>query len=131
MAPCSNKRREAENISHRHGAARVPLKTVVQPNELRGCCCIFLRQTFNCGFGDSGDLAYARRRVVEKASAKFLDAECEAVDVVLIMQAITENDVHHSERERAVRAGHNRNVLVGLFRSSRAEWVDGDDLRAS
>src|SRR5262249_54568031 len=99
MAPCSNKCRQTENISYSHRTAGVTLEAVVQANELRGSCRVFLRQTFNRRCGYPGDLAHLCGRVLENTSAKFFDADRVSLDVILIVQPVTKNDVHHSERE--------------------------------
>ena len=63
-------------------------------------------------------LTRCERVLLNTRLAQFVDANCVPIDVILDPEAVTKNDVHHSERERAVRAGHDRNVLVRLFRCS-------------
>ena len=52
------------------------------------------------------------------------------VEVGAILEPLAEEDVHHRERQRAVRAGTQHQAHVGLLHRRGAVDVDDDDLGA-
>ena len=77
-----------------------------------------------------GGLRRALRRPLRRALAQLLDAERVLRDVVVVLQVLGEQHVHHAERERRVRARPDRDPLVALSRGARADRIDADDRRA-
>ncbi len=53
-----------------------------------------------------------------------------ALEPVAILGALVEHDAHEAERERGIRAGPRREMLVAAARGVRAQRVDRDDVRA-
>ena len=63
--------------------------------------------------------------------AKLLPAAGELVQVILIFEALTEEDVHDRKREEAIGAGADLQVLVGQRGGARTVRVDDDELAAA
>src|SRR5262245_27567248 len=52
-------------------------------------------------------------------------------EIVSILELSLEEDVHHTESERRVRSGANRNPFIALSRRARAQWIDRNNRRAA
>ena len=65
------------------------------------------------------------------APASCVEAERVARDVVAVDQALGDQHVHHAERERAVGAGQQRDVLRAFLRRQAAVRIDRDHLGAA
>src|SRR5581483_11211341 len=80
----------------------------------------------------AGDRSRALGRVLrtQRVLTKPLPVIGELVEVVAIFQALAEEDVHHRQREQAVSARTNLQVLVSERGSTRAVRIDNDELAA-
>ncbi|MNP39179.1 hypothetical protein D3C76_1327420 [compost metagenome] len=78
----------------------------------------------------AGNLRYALRRILLHVLAQLGMAKRIAFQERFIHQAALEQHVHHSERQRAVRAGIQRDEPVGPLTRPVAVHVDDDELRA-
>ena len=74
---------------------------------------------------------HALRRVLPHAIDQRLVADGVARHVVVIDEAVADDDVHHGERERGVAGGFDLKVPVGRLRRARPDRIDDDDLRAA
>ena len=60
-----------------------------------------------------------------------LEADRVSVDVVLVDQSFIDQHLHHRQRQRAIGAGRERDVLVALFSAQAAIRIDRDHPRAA
>ena len=77
--------------------------------------------------GDAGDRGNAVWRVFVGALAELIEAGGPARDVILIEEAVANDDVHHSEREGGIGTGIDGDVPVGGARGARGVGVDDDE----
>jgi hypothetical protein len=82
--------------------------------------------------GDTGDRSRALRRVFppQRMLAQLTGAERAFAEIACVLQAIAEDDMHHGEREHAVGAGADGEMLVGQCGGARAVGIDHDQPRA-
>ena len=79
----------------------------------------------------AGGRGRPRGRPLARALAQLRVPQAVALEPVAVLEAVAEDHVHHPERERRVRAGIERDVLVGLLGRPRAVGVDRHEPRAA
>src|SRR5205085_2078389 len=109
----------------------MPLQSVIDANKRGRMRGVFMCDAFDGGFCNSSDLAHARRRILLDALFESIKTDRVSVDVILILKAVANNDMHHGKRQRAISARHNRYMLVGLIPGTSAQRIDGDNLCAA
>ena len=136
MTPGSDDRGQADDRPHRHAAAAMALHAVVGANQGRAAAFghgagVFMGQFLNIGDGDAGDACHRRRGVfVANPRLQFLRAEAVAFEIVLVLQTVPEQDVHHAQGQGAVGPRADGNPPVAFLRRLAAVRINGDDLRA-
>ena len=110
----------------------MPLHAVVQPDTRGPGSSVVARELHHLLDRDAADLRDPRRGVfLEHALLQRLEANRVLRDVVAIDQVLGDQDVHHAERQRAVGAGQQRDVLAALLRRQAAVGIDRDQLGAA
>jgi hypothetical protein len=87
-------------------------------------------QIHDAVFSDSRDRGDARRCVLACALSQFRRAERVPGEIVVVLEPLSEDDMHHAERERRVGSRTDTDPLVALIGGARANRVDRDDSRA-
>jgi hypothetical protein len=80
---------------------------------------------------DAADRRGALGRPLGRAPRQRLEAVDVALDIVAVDPAVRDQLVHHAQRQRAVCAGQQRDVLLALLCGFAAARVDRDQLRAA
>ncbi len=132
IAPRADERRQAGDRADRVAAAGVALQPVVHANRRRLRRRVLARKLRHglrrrcrrCRRRARGGYSAAR-------AAQRVEAQRVARDVIVVEEILGDQHVHHAERERGVRAGHERDVLVALLRGLAAIGIDRDQLRAA
>ena len=70
-------------------------------------------------------------QIRQHALLERFEADRIALDIVAVDQVLGDEDVHHAERERRVRAGQRRDVLAAFLGGQAAIRVDCDQLGAA
>ncbi len=87
-------------------------------------------EALDLGDGEAGGLGRPLRRPLEGPLPELGGAHGVALEVVMVLEAVAEDDVHHPEGQGGVGARKGRKVLVRLLRGARAEGVHGDEAGA-
>ena len=66
-------------------------------------------------------------RILGQTFYQSIEAECVLVDVLGVVQALGDDDVHHPQRQGGVGAGHWLHVPVGGRCRPSLEWIDDHD----
>ena len=118
LAPGPDQRRQASDGAHRHPAAVVALQPIVDPNGRWLGQSIVARQIDDPLGWNSGDGRGALRRPVTHALDEPVEAKRVPGDVVGIAAIFIDQNMHHGERQRTVRARMQGDPLVaGLGRA--------------
>ena len=104
MAPVPGERREAQDVPHRHAAARVALQAVVEPDRRGPRPGVLAGERDDFLSGKPGDFRDFIRRVFLDALPEPLESERVFLDIVAVVEVLADDDVHHGERERGVGA---------------------------
>ena len=103
------------------------LHAVVQPDRGGLDGAVVARQLFHFGRLQPAKLSHSLGRIVLHALFQRGVAQRISVDVVAIDQPLADQHVHHAQRERAVGAGKERDMLRALLRRQALVRIDGDD----
>ena len=112
-------------------AAGLPLDSDPEANRRGLRLCIFARQSHDIRDRDAGDARNPLRRIFLRALLKLRVADCVFLYVVAIDQIFIDDYIDHTQRQRAVGAGPDRNVPVGFFGGAIAHRIDHHHLRAA
>ena len=116
--------------SGRHPAAFGTLYAVVEADHRRPYRGILARQLANVRGCDPRPLRDALGRIFLHLFAQLLETQRVLCNIVGIVQALADDDMHHAESKGGVGSGIDRQVPVGAFRSSRAVRVNDHEFRA-
>ena len=130
VAPGADQARQDRDQPGRVAAAARPLHAVVDADRRRRERAVVARQRSHLGRVDAADLGGALGRPLQRALAQLGPAVDVALDVVVVEPVVDDELVHHGERERAVAARQEGDVLVALLGRVGAARVDADQLRA-
>ena len=133
MPPCAHHARQHGDQAHRITTAAHTLHAVVEADGRRARTSprgpVLARQLSD----DTGIDATHRRRALgrpgQRARAQRLKAIDMALDVVVVKPVVGDELVHQRQRQRAVGAGQERDVLVALLRRLTGTRVDADEPR--
>ena len=128
VAPGARQARQQGHQAHRIAAAAHALHAVVQSDGRRLRAAVVLRQAANLVRRDAAHLGRAFRRPGQGALAQRRPAFDEAVHVVVVQQVVADQLVHEAERQRAVGARPQRDVLLALLSRFGAARVDAHEL---
>jgi hypothetical protein len=131
VAPVARERREARHGTHGVAAAARALHAVVQPDRGGPRLPVVAREAGDFVRADAAQRGDAVGIEGARALGQRVEAQRVAMDVVAVQPPFAHQHVDHAERERPVRAGHQRDVLVALLGRQRAIRVDRDELRAA
>lgn len=129
-APRADQRGQTGDGAHRHAAAVVTLDAVVDADRRGAGGGIVARQVNDALRRHAGDGRGARWRPLAHAAGKLVKPHCVARYIIIIMELLGNDDVHHRQGQRAVRARTNGKPFVGGLGSARARRVDDKDARA-
>ena len=106
------------------------LYPIVEPNDRRPRRRIFPRQDFNIFLRNARPLRYTLGRVFRQALLQLVEAFGVTRDVILVVPAFADDDMHQSQRESDVGSGIDGDVPVGNRCRARAIGIDDDELGA-
>ena len=72
---------------------------------------------------------YPLRCVLPHVVNQLLETDGVALDVVLVVELLVDDDIHPAEQQRNVGTGPDREPVLGLAGRDREAWVDGDQRR--
>ena len=130
MAPGTGQAGQQRDQAHRVAAAAHALHAVVQPDRRRRQRRVVARQAAHLVRAQA---AFGRRALGgpgQRLRAQLLPAVDMPGDVVVVQPVLGDQLVHQAQRQRAVGAGQQRQVLVALVRGLGLARVDADQLRA-
>ncbi len=136
VAPGADQRRQARHRAHGLAAAVSALHAVVQADGHRLALthrqlAVEAGDPFDVFHRHAADLGGAGRREFHRPLAQRGEADGVPLDVVVVEQIVANQHVHDRQRQRAVGAGHRRDVPVALLGGQRAVRVDGDQRGAA
>ncbi|MCY1227605.1 hypothetical protein D9M72_398820 [compost metagenome] len=82
------------------------------------------RQPLDIFDRNAADPGHARRRIGLGALAQCLEADRVAFDVVMVEQPVADQHMDHAQRQRAVGAGHRRDMAMAFLGTQRAVGID-------
>ncbi len=123
-APCAGHRWQARDGAHRHPSAAVALHPAIEADGCRLARRVFNREGLDRRRWDPADGRHTIRRVLGGARCQLGPAHAVSVHVILVAQAVTEDDVHHPERQRRVSPRQQRDMLIALLRGPRPPRID-------
>ncbi|NYH14028.1 hypothetical protein GGD41_001256 [Paraburkholderia bryophila] len=126
LPPCTRKRRQTGNGAHGIAAAAHSLQAVVHPDRGLLRAAVESRKIDDHVLVDATNLGDARWRIAQRTGLQLSETHGMFGDVRMIEQVLRDQHVHHAERQRAVRAGFQRNVLMAFFRGQRTIRIDRD-----
>ena len=106
------------------------LHAVVDANDGRRGRGVIVGEALDIGDGNAGQGRNVVGWVVRDAFAELIEAAGPAGDVVLIVEAVADDDMHHAQRESRVGAGIDRNVPVRGAGGACGVGIDDDELCA-
>ena len=127
MLPCAGERGQHGDSARGGSAVVAALHAVVEADDGGLGSRVIAREAFDVGDGDAGDRGDAIGRVFGDALAELVEAAGPAGDVILIEEAIADDDVHHAEREGGVGAGVDGDVPVRGARGAGGVGVKDDE----
>ena len=131
IAPVPGERRQAGDGAHRHAAAGVPLHTVIEPDRRRPRAGVLARQRHDLLSRETANGRRLFRRIVLHPLLQLRKAEGMAPDVIVIVESLADDHVHHAQGQRGIGAGQRRQVPVAFRRRQAAVGVDRDHLGAA
>ena len=123
-------RRERGERAARLTTIAMPLDAVGKLQQGRFCRAIPASQSNDLRRRNTGDRGDSLRWVLLHSLAEILPADAVLAQPRLIMKSFSEEDVHESERQRAVGRRARPQMLVGRSRGRRAPGIDDDDVGA-
>src|SRR5215213_6455460 len=111
-------------------AVAMPLDAVGKLQQGRFCRAIPASQSNDLLRRNTGDGGDSLRWVLLHSLAEILPADAVLAQPRLIMKSFSEEDVHESERQRAVSCRARSQMLVSRPRCRRAPGIDDDDVGA-
>ena len=131
VAPRADQRRQAGDGARRNAAAGVALHAVIEADRRRPDAAVFARKLHHLLARDAAGLRCPVGRIALDALRQRLEADGVLCDVVAVEHALRDQHVHHPERQRAVGAREQGDVLAALLRRQAAVGIDGDHFRAA
>ena len=131
IAPRADERRQARGRAHRIAAAVRALHAIVEANRRRLDRAVIVRKPQHLIGRDAAGLRSAFRRPFGGARRERVEPDGVTLDVISIDEIIRDQNMHDAVRERRVRSGQKRDVLMTLFRRRASIRIDGDDARAA
>ena len=131
MPPRARQARQQRDQPHRIAAAAHALHAVVQPDRRRRRGGVVARQAAHLLGRQTAFGGRALRRPGQRPRLQLLPALDMTGDVIVIDPVVGDQFVHQAQRQRAVGARQQRQVLVALVGGLGLARVDADQLRAT
>ncbi len=130
MLPRADQRRQHGDRSCGCAAVVRALHAIVQANDGRRRGGVVMREAFNILDGNAGERRNPIRRIFGDPLAQLIEAAGPSRDVILVVEPVAHNDVHHAQRQRRIGAGIDGDVPVRGARRARRIRIDDDQLCA-
>ena len=131
VLPRSGQHRQAAKRAKLHRAVAMMLDADQRPQQRRLRRRVFARESFDVFCRQAHRVWHAFRRVLPHAFRERVVTDRVLRNVVVIDQAVADDDVHHRQRQRRVTGRLDLNVPVGRLRGARPDRIDHHDLRAA
>ena len=131
VLPRAGQDRQAADGAELHRAIALVLDPDQRPQQRRLRRRVLAGEPFDVTGRKADGAGDALRRVLLDSLDERVVSDRVAGDVVVIDQAVADDDVHHRERERGVARRLDLNVPVGGVGGSRADRIDDDEPRAA
>ena len=129
LFPGPGQSRQQRNRVHRQPSALAALHAVVQADHGRAHGGILTRQAHDLFGGNPCQRRRSLRRVLLHLLAKLVETGRVTFDVIDIVQILSDQHVHHPQRQRRVAARVDEKMLVGELPRPVAMWIDDVKLR--
>ena len=127
VAPGPGHRGQAGDGAHRHASSGVPVQAVVDADGRGPSGGVGTGEPLDVGLGQAGDRRRARGGPLLRPLPQLRRPLGVAVEVVLVLEPVAEDHVHHAEGEGGVGPGVEGQVPVGMLRRPRPVGIHGDE----
>ena len=127
VAPGPRHRGQARDRPHRHPPAGVAVQAVVETDGRGPRGAVGSRKPLDFGFGQAGDRRGPRGRPFLRPLLELGGALGVAIEVVLVLEPVTKDHVHHAEGEGRIGSGEEGEVTIGVLGRLRPVGIDGHD----